>query len=580
VTVEPAIPERMVCPQCRALFRGRFARCPRDGAALQAAVLDPLVGHTFADRYVVEDLLGEGGMGRVYRARHLRMSRRFAIKVLFGDQSANTKMVQRFTHEAEAASRLQHPNLVGVVDFGETDEGLLYLAMDYAAGPDLGLLIHRSGPMPGDRVLAIAAQLCDGLDHAHGRGLVHRDFKPDNIIIESGEHGDVARICDFGIAVLRENDRPTSERLTTDGLVVGTPHYMAPEQSVGDEVDPRTDLFALGVILYEMIAGVLPFAGSPAEVARLHLNVPAPPVARRVPGLAVDPLIEALAMRLMAKRPDDRPQSAREVGDVVRLIRTDRIAAARVLAVPTAPGEVLHTQPMGQIGHVTASGAVAKQRAETVNETPGGRTTNRDTEIDRPERRRGARYAALIALGVLGIGGGALLMRGGGEQAAVPPDAAPLLVLSLADAAAAPVDAAPEPVVVAIDAIDAGAAVVAEVPAPARRPRPTPAPAPRVEPVPDKPAPRPEPAPPVEPAPRPEPRPAIAELTGSLSQRYRTVGRRLDALVHARGESAAAPLKRRYLAIPYADAIRNPALATQVDAQLSALHRDVERALQ
>jgi serine/threonine protein kinase len=574
VTVEPAIPERMVCPQCRALFRGRFARCPRDGAALQAAVLDPLVGHTFADRYVVEDLLGEGGMGRVYRARHLRMSRRFAIKVLFGDQSASTKMVQRFTHEAEAASRLQHPNLVGVVDFGETDEGLLYLAMDYAAGPDLGLLIHRSGPMPGDRVLAIAAQLCDGLAHAHGRGLVHRDFKPDNIIIESGEQGDVARICDFGIAVLRENDRPTSDRLTTDGLVVGTPHYMAPEQSVGDEVDPRTDLFALGVILYEMIAGVLPFEGSPAEVARLHLNVPAPPVARRVPGLAVDPLIEALSMRLMAKRPDDRPQSAREVGDVVRLIRTDRIAAARVLAVPTAPGEVLHTQPMGQIGHVTASGALAKQRAETVNETPGGRTTSRDTEIDRPERRRGALYAALIALGVLGIGGGALLLRGD-EQAAVPPDAAPPIVVATIVDAAPPPDA--EPIVVA--AIDAGVAVVAEVPAPpGRRPRPTPGP--RVEPVPDRPAPRPEPAPPVEPAPKPEPKPAIAELTGSLSQRYRTVGRRLDALVHARGESAAAPLKRRYLAIPYADAIRNPALATQVDAQLSALHRDVERALQ
>jgi hypothetical protein len=577
VSVEPAIPERMVCPQCRALFRGRFARCPRDGAALQAAVLDPLVGHTFAERYVVEDLLGEGGMGRVYRARHLRMSRRFAIKVLFGDQSANTKMVQRFTHEAEAASRLQHPNLVGVVDFGETDEGLLYLAMDYAAGPDLGLLIHRTGPLPAERVLAIAAQLCDGLAHAHGRGLVHRDFKPDNIIIESSDHGDVARICDFGIAVLRENDRPTSDRLTTDGLVVGTPHYMAPEQSVGDEVDERTDLFALGVILYEMIAGVLPFEGSPAEVARLHLNVAPPPVARRVPGLAVDPLIEALSMRLMAKRPADRPQNAREVGEIVRMIRTDRIAAAKVLAVAGGIGGVLHTEPMGELAHVTASGALAQQRAETAGETPQARrTTHRDTEIDQP-RRRGALWAALGALALLGIGGGALLLRGDAPAVVAAPDAAPLV--AMADAAVAvvadiPVDAeAPS----AVAEVDAGAPPVV-VAAPAERRRPTPRPTPGK--APDRPAPEPAKPEPEKPA-APEPaKPAIAELTGSLSQRYRAVGRRLDALVQARGESAAAPLKRRYLAIPYADAIRNPALASQVDAQLSALHRDVERALQ
>jgi hypothetical protein len=618
VSVETAVPERMVCPQCRALFRGRFARCPRDGAALQAAVLDPLVGRTFAERYLIEDLLGEGAMGRVYRARHLRMSRRFAIKVLFGDQSANAKMVARFTHEAEAASRVQHRNVVGVVDFGETDEGILYLAMDYAAGPDLGLVIHRHGPMSSDRVLTITAQLCEGLAHAHGRGLIHRDFKPDNIILESGDEGEVARICDFGIAVLREGPATgEGERLTTDGLVVGTPHYMAPEQSVGDEVDPRTDLFALGVIIYEMLAGTLPFEGTPAQVARMHLNVDPPPVAVRVPGLAVDPLLEALAMRLMAKHPSDRPSSARAVADLVQLIRTDRAAASRVLAMAAGPGEILHTAPMANL----AGARHGSERAQTIDETPRRRTDRpgerdgdytehtiaepirggfelfpvRDSDTvldDGPplqggRRRRGALVAiALLAGSGVLVGGLWLLGR----------DDAPVVASADADAGAVvddrPIDGAV--VITELPALpDAAVAATVEpvepepvLPPPApvrpsdtgkRRPATTPKPTPSPKPTPPKPAPVETPTPavatPAEPAPR-EP----SALTGSLSQRYRTIGRKIDDLVHSHGESVAAPLKRRYLAIPIADAIRNPALGNEVSAQLTALNRDVERA--
>src|SRR5262249_15133535 len=158
-----------------------------------------------------------------------RMSRRFAVKVLFGDLSGDPKVVARFSREAEAASRLHHPNVVGVVDFGETPEGLLYIAMDYADGPNLGQLIDRVGPLPSERARAIAEQIAEGLAHAHKRNLVHRDLKPDNVVIEEQDGVEHARVLDFGIAVLRDEHDAGRGRLTTDGLVVGTPHYMAPE---------------------------------------------------------------------------------------------------------------------------------------------------------------------------------------------------------------------------------------------------------------------------------------------------------------------------------------------------------------
>ena len=227
-------------------------------------------------------------MGRVYRARHARVSRRFAIKVLFGDHSASPKMQERFAREAEAASRLDHPNVISVVDFGEGETGLLYLVMDYVEGRSLADVVHRSGPLAPERATALARQLARGLAHAHDRGLVHRDFKTDNVIVTDDGGEESPRIVDFGLAVMFEAGEERG-RLTTEGMVVGTPAYMAPEQSTSEPVDHRTDLFSLGVVYYEMLAGVLPFSGTPMELARQNLNSDPPPIAERVPGLEIPP---------------------------------------------------------------------------------------------------------------------------------------------------------------------------------------------------------------------------------------------------------------------------------------------------
>jgi eukaryotic-like serine/threonine-protein kinase len=567
------------------VFRGRFACCPRDGTSLiPADDDDPLVGHILAERYRIEELLGEGGMGRVYRAQHVRMSRRFAIKVLFGDLAGDPKIVARFSREAEAASRLSHPNVVGVVDFGETGEGLLYLAMDFADGPNLGHVIDTEGPLGDARARALAEQIADGLDHAHRRGLVHRDLKPDNIVVDRGQAGEVARVLDFGIAVLRDQ-HAAGERLTTDGLVVGTPHYMAPEQAMNEALDHRVDLFAFGVILYEMLAGTLPFDGTPAEIARSHIARQAPRVARRTPGVTCDPLLEALAFRLMAKRPADRPESARDVAECLRAIANDRDAAARwlrvedgfglraptPLPVPADDGAAPAPPAVRQRDTVPSRPGITPQRSEAEPPSPPPATTETDLA---PRRRRGpvvAIAAAVLALAAVvgvvatrGSHGGGAADAGAAPVAAAPPDAAAL-------AQATPPDAgtdAPGEVPLTGDAdltADAGALV-------APRPR---RPDAGVRHVVHH---RPDAAPRVVHRAPPDAAPARTIDRRSLTARYTAVGRALEALVRDKGEGAAVALKRRYLAVPYADALGNPALRAQVEHDLAALAADVARA--
>ena len=299
---------------------------------------DKLIGSVLADRYEIMQRLGEGAMGTVYRARHVKIGRSFAVKILHARLLADPKLAQRFAREAELAGRLRHPNVVGVVDLGEVDAlgGLRYMVMELAEGPDLAHLLVEA-PMPAERIIALVRQLLDGLDHAHGHGLIHRDFKPENIIIERNSAGaEVPRIVDFGIALLREGGDSSDGRLTTNGLVLGTPHYMAPEQAVADPIDHRIDLFALGIVIYEMLSGRLPFDGSGAEVARANLLLEPPPIAQRVPHLDVDPLLEAFALRLMAKVRDARPPTAKAARELLDLIARDRAAAAAALGVPAA----------------------------------------------------------------------------------------------------------------------------------------------------------------------------------------------------------------------------------------------------
>jgi serine/threonine-protein kinase len=288
-----------------------------------------LVGRTLDGRYHVEELLGSGAMGSVFRARHVRLSRSFAIKVLHPRWLSHEKTLRRFEREAQLAGKLSHPNVIGVIDVGEVD-GASYMVMELAAGPSLGDVIGRV-PIERGRAIRLLRQLCDGLDHAHAQGLIHRDLKPENVIVETHDGEEVARIVDFGISLLRDPDtgKSSSEgRLTTTGIVLGTPQYMAPEVALDKPFDHRIDLFALGVIAFEMLTACMPFDGSGVEVLHCNVSQDAPPFAARAPGIAVDRGLEAFVHKLMARDPAARYPSAAAARDALDRIRNITITGS------------------------------------------------------------------------------------------------------------------------------------------------------------------------------------------------------------------------------------------------------------
>jgi serine/threonine-protein kinase len=401
----PASPQRVrYCSRCRAIYRSDFLRCPTDGAPIEEHDDDPLVGTTVGEHYVIEAYVGEGAMGRVYRARHGRLQRRaFAVKVLLGDLATTLAMRLRFAQEAEAASGLDHPNVVRVIDVGRSEGGLLYLVMDYVDGELLSARIAR-GPIPADEVAQLARGMADGLQHAHARGLVHRDFKPDNVILADG----VPRIVDFGLAITVE---PSSEsaRLTGLGAAVGTPAYAAPEQAARGDADERADLFALGVTMYEMLAGALPFGGSHAEIMFQNATATPPAIAARAPGVEVPAWLDAIVRRLMAHDPAARFASA---GEVIRAL-DHGAREARSTPLPTiAPPP---DREPARDAPTTLEAAIGEARPMV--RTPAAGVTGR--------RRRWPLAVGLIA--ALGIGGAFATMRlgGGGASTATPAKAIP-----------------------------------------------------------------------------------------------------------------------------------------------------------
>ena len=371
--------------------------------------MEGLVGQVIASRYRIEEVLGSGAMGVVYRAQHVKLARQFAIKMLHPSLLTNAKLRRRFEREAELAATLRHPNVVGVVDVGETSHGLLYIVMEYADGQPLSAMIGES-PLPARRVIEFARHLCDGLQHAHEAGLIHRDFKPDNVIVETDRSGvERLRIVDFGIALLRDDAPNQRERLTTAGVVLGTPHYMAPEHAIGEAVDHRIDLFALGVICFEMLSGKMPFDGDGVDVARANLMFDTPAMGVRVPFLDVDPLLEALTRRLMSRNRDLRPPTAKATRDLLDLIATDRAAAAVALGVELPPA-LLAPPPM-RSKPMLAMPIVTQLRSAPTTLWPGSAAVTRPCSIDddspnpASSRKRmiGIATAGSLLLGALGI---------------------------------------------------------------------------------------------------------------------------------------------------------------------------------
>ncbi|MBX3270501.1 MAG: serine/threonine protein kinase [Sandaracinaceae bacterium] len=273
---------------------------------------DNNLGKTLDGRYHLERLLGKGGMGLVYEAKHVILGKRLAVKVLKEEVSRDEKVIARFQREAQSAGAIGSPHICDVSDFGTMPDGSTYFVMEYLDGPSLSTALHQQNPMPTARVLDVGIQLCDALGAAHERGIVHRDLKPDNVhLVEQGGRRDFVKVLDFGIAKV---GNAADKKLTQAGQVFGTPHYMSPEQCAGRDVDHRTDIYALGVMLYEMACGVVPFdADSLMGVLTKHVYENPIPPRELPPPVDVPPGLEAIILKSLAKQPEHRYQSMAEL---------------------------------------------------------------------------------------------------------------------------------------------------------------------------------------------------------------------------------------------------------------------------
>lgn len=302
---------------------------------------DPFIGALVAERYRIERRLGEGGIGRVYRATQVALGRAVALKLLHPELCGRKDIVQRFEREAKAASRLSHPGSVMVFDFG-TWSGRLYLAMELVDGASLAEVIKANGLLAPERVIDLGTQLCEALQAAHAQGLLHRDLKPENILITRAVDGrEVVKICDYGLAYLLDDEHKSAPRLTREGAVAGTPEFMAPEQVLNRPLDGRTDLYALGCVLYEMLCGAPPFQGaSPMEILTRQLYDDPEPLGRRA-RQPVPRALEQVVSWALQKMPANRPQRASELRAALLAARETPagLGAERRPERPT-PGEV------------------------------------------------------------------------------------------------------------------------------------------------------------------------------------------------------------------------------------------------
>ncbi|UJR80590.1 serine/threonine protein kinase [Sandaracinus amylolyticus] len=322
-----------ICELCGARYRGTPTTCPLDGGRL-LELPDPLLGRTIVGRYLVVEKIGSGGMGVVYRARDASSGGDVALKFLLPDLSAEVTNRQRFLREAKAANRIDHENIIDVMDFGETD-GHVFLVMEFLQGIALAEEVTR-GPLGVARSIDIAMQCASALARAHELDVVHRDIKPENIyLVGDGTRRDFVKLLDFGLAHMKGE-----LRLTASGAVFGTPEYMAPEQARGAPLTGLADLYALGCVLFEMLTGTPPFKGTTPDLILKHMREPAPLPSTRAPG--VPPELDAVVAKLLDKQPQRRHRDAYHLLEDLRRI-ADRLPAPR--AASPANDTLINREP-------------------------------------------------------------------------------------------------------------------------------------------------------------------------------------------------------------------------------------------
>ncbi len=339
VNIKDAPPPRMSDPELAQIARQMAGRDPEASLDIpppaeitppeqrDADATDPYIGTTFDHRYKIQQLLGEGGMGFVYLARHKVIDKKVAVKVLRADLAKDREILDRFLQEAKAASSIGNAHIVDISDFGDLPDGSTYFVMEFLEGKALSNLVDSGARLPVERICHIGLQICDGLSAAHARGIVHRDLKPDNIyLLERGSDHDFVKILDFGIAKVSGN---ANTKLTKAGAVFGTPHYMSPEQAAGAPVDHRTDIYALGVILYEMVSGQLPFnADNFMGILTQHMYKAPVPIRALVPGPECPPSLEAVVLKCLSKKPEGRYQSMDELAADLERVKSGGVANA------------------------------------------------------------------------------------------------------------------------------------------------------------------------------------------------------------------------------------------------------------
>ncbi len=343
------------CPKCGVDYPDTTTLCPADGVALETTD-DPLIGKTLAAKYRVDARLSAGGMGNVYRGTHVLMDKTVAIKVLRPSLAADEKIVARFSREARAASRISHPNALSVTDFGEDENGIVFLVMEYLSGKTLKQVIREEGQLSLTRTVEIMRQVGDALQAAHSQNVVHRDLKSENIMLLSTGSGDHAKVLDFGIAKINEPEGEFDPGLTAPNLVIGTPQYMSPEQCSQDtEIDARSENYTFGIILFEMLAGHVPFTGdSPTMIMVKHLQEPVPSVLDERSDIPAS--VGRVISRAMAKVPGNRYQSVNElledltIAAGMSVLKLDAPAAAATTAQIEDPDEITVVRPRVEAG--------------------------------------------------------------------------------------------------------------------------------------------------------------------------------------------------------------------------------------
>ncbi len=434
-----------LCPTCRTQCEEGIPICPVDGTAL---VPHDMTGRVLGERYRVLARIGGGGMGTVYLCEHVALGRKMAVKLLRPEFCCDEELVRRFQQEAQAASLIGQENIVDVIDFGRTSDGSLYFVMEALEGESLASVLGRERRLPPRRALPILVQICRALGAAHARGIVHRDLKPDNIfLISRGDGSDFVKVLDFGIS--KYGTVPERLRITRAGSIIGTPEYMAPEQAAATTVDHRCDIYAFGVLAYEMLTGSLPFQGETALATLIkHQSEPPEPPTRRNPGLP--PEVEHFILKALVKRPQGRQQTMPEVAVDLSLALT--AVGLGPMHTPT-PGPASRARTSPPTTRFDAAAHAKGSRRQSAR----GETLALDASVDEaaaPGRRRRVAAIAVVSL-ALGVAFGAAWRWHSAPATAPgsPPSAVPVAVE--VPAAGAPTAVHPEPVAVPAGALPA-----------------------------------------------------------------------------------------------------------------------------